>query len=111
MPAQTGLSVGYGLTEAFAMVLSTPFEDGLRKIKAVGKCLPTVVAKVIDDGGREVPTRAIGEIVLRGAKVFKGHWKNPEATKALSWMAGFIQGISVRLVMKVLFIYWTVRKI
>jgi len=48
--------------------------------------------------------------VLRGAKVFEGHWKNPEATQA-AIMGGFMQGILVRLVMKVLFIYWTVRKI
>ncbi len=28
------ISVGYGLTESFAIVTSTPFEDALRKINA-----------------------------------------------------------------------------
>jgi acyl-CoA synthetase (AMP-forming)/AMP-acid ligase II len=74
------ISVGYGLTECFAITTSTPYEDALRKIKAVGKCLPTVDAKIVDDEGNEVPTGAIGEIVLKGAKVFKGYWKKPEAT-------------------------------
>ncbi len=76
------ISVGYGLTECFAIATSTPFEDALRKIKAVGKCLPTVLARIVDDEGHEVPTGATGEILLGGAKVFKGYWKNAEATRA-----------------------------
>jgi len=75
------ISVGYGLTECFAIATSTPFEDALRKIKGVGKCLPTVHAKIVDEQGHEAPTGATGEILLRGAKVFKGYWKNPEATR------------------------------
>jgi long-chain acyl-CoA synthetase len=75
------ISVGYGLTESFAIATSTPFEDALRKIKAVGKCLPTVHVKMADDDGREVPTGSIGEILLAGAKVFRGYWKKPEATR------------------------------
>jgi long-chain acyl-CoA synthetase len=74
------ISVGYGLTECFAITTTTPFEDALRKIKAVGKCLPTVDVKILDDEGHEVPTGNIGEIVHKGAKVFKGYWKKPEAT-------------------------------
>ena len=76
------ISVGYGLTESFAMTTSTPFEDTLRKIRAVGQCLPTMEAKIVDDEGKEVPTGAIGEILLKGAKIFKGYWKNPKATRA-----------------------------
>jgi long-chain acyl-CoA synthetase len=75
------ISVGYGLTECFAITTSTPFEDAFRKIKAVGKCLPTVEAKIVDDDGNEVPTEGIGEVLLAGAKTFKGYWKKPEATR------------------------------
>ncbi len=75
------ISVGYGLTESFAMVTTTPFEDALRKIKAVGQCLPTVGADIVDDEGNQLPAGAVGEIVLRGAKVFRGYWKKPEATR------------------------------
>ena len=74
------ISVGYGLTECFAMATSVPYGDALRKIKTVGKCLPSVDAKIVDDEGKEVLTGIIGEIVLNGAKVFKGYWKNPMAT-------------------------------
>ena len=75
------ISVGYGLTECFAIVTSTPYDDALRKIRAVGKCLPTMRARIVDDEGNELPTGAIGEIALKGAKVFKGYWRNPEATR------------------------------
>ena len=77
---QIQISVGYGLTESFAIATSTPYEDALRKIKAVGKCLPTVEARIVDDQGNEVPTGDTGEIVFRGSKVFRGYWNNPEAT-------------------------------
>jgi acyl-CoA synthetase (AMP-forming)/AMP-acid ligase II len=75
------ISVGYGLTECFAITTSTPYEEALRKIKAVGKCLATVQAKIVDEAGRELPRGATGEIVFKGAKTFKGYWKRPEATK------------------------------
>jgi acyl-CoA synthetase (AMP-forming)/AMP-acid ligase II len=75
------ISVGYGLTEHFAIATSMPYKDALRKIKTVGKCHPTVDVKIVDDEGKEVGTGTIGEIVLRSAKIFKGYWKNLEATR------------------------------
>lgn len=75
------ISVGYGLTESFAIVTSTPFEDALRKIKAVGKLLPLTEARIVDEAGRELPTETTGEILLKGPKIFKGYWKKPEATR------------------------------
>jgi acyl-CoA synthetase (AMP-forming)/AMP-acid ligase II len=38
--------------------------------------------RVVDYDGRDVPANQIGEIVLKGPKVFKGYWKNPEATES-----------------------------
>lgn len=74
------ISVGYGLTESFAMSTTTPFEDTLRKIDAVGKLVPFMDARIVGDAGGELPVNGIGEILLRGPKIFKGYWKNPEAT-------------------------------
>jgi acyl-CoA synthetase (AMP-forming)/AMP-acid ligase II len=75
------ISVGYGLTECFAITTSTPYEDALRKIQAVGRCLSTVKSRVVDDAGRELPRGATGEIVFKGAKTFRGYWKRPDATR------------------------------
>jgi len=75
------ISVGYGLTESFAIITSTPFEDALRKIQAVGKPLPTIDVTIMDGEGNQLPPEAIGEIMVRSPKTFKEYWKKPEATK------------------------------
>jgi long-chain acyl-CoA synthetase len=84
------ISVGYGLTESFGMVCTTPYEDVFRKIKAAGKLLPMVDAKIVDDEGNELPPESIGEIMLRGVKVFKRYWKNQEETKAAITADGWL---------------------
>ncbi|MCK9364343.1 MAG: long-chain-fatty-acid--CoA ligase [Syntrophales bacterium] len=86
------ISVGYGLTESFGMVCTTPYEDVFRKIRGVGKMLPTVEAKIVDviDAGKELPPESVGEILLRSAKITKGYWKNPEATKATITSDGWL---------------------
>jgi acyl-CoA synthetase (AMP-forming)/AMP-acid ligase II len=76
------ISVGYGLTESHSFETSTPWEDAIRKISAVGKPVPLIDIKVIDDEGRDVPTGGIGEIVVRSLMTTKGYWKNEAATKA-----------------------------
>jgi len=46
----------------------------------VGKPVFQLRVRIVDDEGRDVPPNTLGEIVLRGPKVFKGYWKNPQAT-------------------------------
>lgn len=84
------ISVGYGLTESFGMVCTTPYEDVFRKIKAAGKLLPMVDAKIVDDEGNELPPEGVGEIILRSAKTTKGYWKNAEATRAIITPDGWL---------------------
>lgn len=50
-------------------------------MKSIGKPLPLVDARIVDDHGNTLPPEEIGEIVLRSAKTTKGYWKNPEATR------------------------------
>ena len=76
------ISVGYGLTESHGFETSTPYEDTVRKISAVGKLVPLLDAKIIDDNGRELPCGRVGEIIFRSIMTTKGYWKNDEATKA-----------------------------
>jgi acyl-CoA synthetase (AMP-forming)/AMP-acid ligase II len=75
------MSVGYGLTESHAMISTTPYADALRKVNAVGKMLALGDAKVVDDDRNELPAGSAGEILLKGAKIFKGYWNNPVATR------------------------------
>jgi len=72
----------YGLTETVSGDTFLDKRVMVDKIGSVGKpCLHLEVA-IWDDGDRAVPPDALGEIVLRGPKVFKGYWKDPEATAA-----------------------------
>lgn len=75
------MSVGYGLTESNALITTTPYQDALRKIKAVGKLVPLTEIKIVDDSDNQLPSDCIGEILLRGAKIIKKYWNNPEATR------------------------------
>ena len=59
---------GYGMTEATVITHLNLF-DAVRP-GTVGKPLPGIQVKIAEDG----------EILFRGATVFKGYYKNPEAT-------------------------------
>ncbi|MGD0623709.1 MAG: long-chain fatty acid--CoA ligase [Thermodesulfobacteriota bacterium] len=70
----------YGLTETVSGDTFLSRDQMIKKIGSVGKPVVQLRVRVVDEEGKDVPAGALGEIVLRGPKVFKGYWKNPEAT-------------------------------
>ncbi len=75
------LCITYGLTEASPGITMTSLEDSIEdRVKTVGKPLPDIEVKIVDDSGREVPKGVVGEIVCRGYNVMKGYYKMPEKT-------------------------------
>jgi acyl-coenzyme A synthetase/AMP-(fatty) acid ligase len=83
--AGTGQTIrdGYGQTETVILVANfppLPVKPG-----SMGKPSPGFTVGVVDDDGREVPAGTEGDIAvkltpMRPAGVFKGYWRNPEAT-------------------------------
>ncbi len=70
---------GYGLTESCAAAtLNTPRAT---RFGTVGKPLP----------GTEVSTAPDGEILIRGPHVFKGYYRDPEATKVAITADGWLR--------------------
>ncbi len=68
---------GYGLTEG-GVALLNPFDRP--KAGSIGKLLPGIEARIEEDG----------ELMLRGASLFSGYYKDPEATAAVlrdGWLA------------------------
>ncbi len=69
----------YGMTE-IGMALSNPYQ-GKRTAGAVGRPLPTVDLRLVDDDGVPVPDGTPGEIQVRGPSVFSEYWRRPDATE------------------------------
>lgn len=80
----------FGMTEV-GMALSCGLTDHDRVDGSVGWPLPSVEARLVDPdtneeikAGEETTSEGkerSGEVQLRGPTVFKGYWRNPEATK------------------------------
>jgi long-chain acyl-CoA synthetase len=71
---------GDGPTECSPVTCVNPI-GGKRKPGTVGKSIPGVEMKIMDEAGRELPHGQIGELCVRGANVMKGYWRLPEETK------------------------------
>ena len=69
----------YGMTE-LGMVLSNSL-DGERVPGAVGRPLPTVDTRIVDDGGVELDAPASGHLQVRGPSVFREYWGRGEQTR------------------------------
>jgi malonyl-CoA/methylmalonyl-CoA synthetase len=69
----------YGMTE-IGMGLSNPLE-GERVPGHVGKPLPGVEIRRVNDEGQPVPDDVPCEIQVRGPSVFEHYWNRPEATE------------------------------
>ncbi len=72
---------GYGLTETAAPSHANPAERP--KLQCLGMPFFGVDSRVVDPVAlKELPPGDVGEIVTRGPMLFRGYWKNPEATAA-----------------------------
>ena len=75
----TVLLEGYGLTEA-APVCSVNRVELPQKLGSIGTIIPVAEARIVDDGGHELPVNTVGELLIRGENVMKGYYKAPEIT-------------------------------
>lgn len=71
---------GDGPTECSPVTCVNPI-GSKRKPGTVGKTVPGVEMKIMDEAGRELPHGTIGELCVRGANVMKGYWRLPAETK------------------------------
>jgi malonyl-CoA/methylmalonyl-CoA synthetase len=68
----------YGMTE-LGMALSNPL-SGKRRAGSVGRVLPGVEVRLVNEEGEPVAAGAPGELEVRGANVFLEYWQRPEET-------------------------------
>lgn len=77
---EVGIVQTYGQTEASPRITCLLPQDFERKIGSVGKPIPGVCVKIIDESGNELPANSKGEIVVKGDNVMKGYYKKAEET-------------------------------
>jgi len=83
----TKIFVMYGQTEATARLSYVPPERLDEKVESIGKPIPGVTLRVVDESGRDAKPGEIGEIVAEGANVTQGYWRASEET-AISFRNG-----------------------
>jgi long-chain acyl-CoA synthetase len=71
---------GYGLTETSPMITLVEPEKSAVKMGSIGRAVPGVEIKIVDENEQEVPVGEPGEIITRGPHVMKGYFRRPEVT-------------------------------
>ena len=83
--------IGYGMTETSPVITLCETDDPIEKqVSTVGRILPHVEAKVIDDDGRIVPPGVTGELLARGYNVMQGYWDDAKRTAEAIDVAGWM---------------------
>lgn len=77
-------TVGYGMTECAPIICYADWKE--HKLGSCGKVVPRMELKI--DSADE--TKIAGEILVRGANVMMGYYKNEEATKAVLDQYGWL---------------------
>lgn len=56
-------------------------EKKLKRLAAsIGKPLPDVELKIVDDDGQAMPANEVGEILAKGARIMSGYWQDDKKT-------------------------------
>lgn len=80
---------GYGMTETSPVLsLNVPWAN---KPGSVGRPIPGVEIKIVDECGQELPHSTEGEIVARGPNVMAGYLNHPEYTAERYTADGFFR--------------------
>jgi len=72
----------YGLTETVSGDTFLDRASIRSKLGSVGRPCQYLELDIWDEAGASLPPGERGEVVLRGPKVFKGYWRDPDATNA-----------------------------
>ncbi|MBN6040576.1 long-chain-fatty-acid--CoA ligase [Amycolatopsis sp. 195334CR] len=71
----------FGQTETSPITCVLSGEDSLRKLGSVGRPIPTIQYRIVDEAMNDVAVGDVGEIVYRGPTVTQGYWKKPRETE------------------------------
>jgi len=73
--------IGFGATETGGGIAATSLDDSDRvQAETVGRPMPGMEIKIVDDQRREVPRGQVGELACRSDSLMLGYYRAPEAT-------------------------------
>jgi long-chain acyl-CoA synthetase len=72
--------MNYGLTEAMRTCLH-PFSETRDKLASVGQPCPSVLVRIVDPDGNELPGEGVGEVMIGGGNLASGYWRNEKLWK------------------------------
>ena len=93
---------GIKIYDLFGQTEMSPVVSGLKPSEAeghdtsVGRALPFIEIRVVDEEDNDVPLGSVGEAIYRGPTVMKEYYKNPEATTEAMRGGWFHSGDLVR---------------
>jgi long-chain acyl-CoA synthetase len=70
----------FGLTETTSCTTVLPDSQALVRPESIGKPVPELELKVVDEAGNALPPGEVGELLIKGPSVVKGYHDRPEAT-------------------------------
>jgi acyl-CoA synthetase (AMP-forming)/AMP-acid ligase II len=79
----TQVFIMYGQTEATARLSFLPPDQLETKLGSIGKGIPGVRLRVVNEHGQEVQPGEVGEIVAEGANITQGYWKALQETEEI----------------------------
>ncbi|MEW6716054.1 MAG: class I adenylate-forming enzyme family protein [Chloroflexota bacterium] len=73
--------IGFGATETGGGIAVTSISDSdKRQAETVGRPLPDMEIKIVDDLGCQLPAGQTGELLYRGESLMLGYYRDPELT-------------------------------
>lgn len=84
------ISQGFGLTETSPVLCYARF-DGTKYRGSVGKLLPNIELRIVDEDGQEQQVNGHGELQVRGPNVMSGYLNNDEANLNAFTTDGFFK--------------------
>jgi acyl-CoA synthetase (AMP-forming)/AMP-acid ligase II len=86
---EASVSNSYGMTEAGPAFCSMPKGEALKRIGSVGRPVPPLVVRIVDEDGAEVAAGEVGEAVLRLPGREREYYRDDKAT-ASTWRDGWL---------------------
>jgi len=92
LPSHTEIFIMYGATEATSRLSYLDPAMFEAKMGSIGKAIPGVTLKILDQNGHELADGQVGELVASGPNIMQGYWRDPEATSAVLTEHGYYTG-------------------